>query len=113
MGVIIFGGGRNGASTRPTNVGTVGNDKNFNQRLIMLSIKLAQKVDKSGDTMEGNLKFKFKPESSHISLSLDVDGMDGNHSMQLLLGDVYNQIHHTNGATVTFIAQHGFKFNCS
>ena len=47
----------------------------------MLSNKLAQKVNKSGDTMEGDLKLKFKPESTCVSLSLGVDGMDRNRSM--------------------------------
>ena len=113
MSVNIFGGARNGASTSHGNVGTVGTDRNFNQILIMLSNKLAQKVNKSGDTMEGDLKLKFKPESTCVSLSLGVDGMDRNRSMSLLLGNVHNQIHHANNAPVTIIAQHGFKFKCS
>ena len=113
MSVNIFGGARNGAGTSHGNVGTVGIDRNFNQRLIMLSNKLAQKVNKSGDTMEGDLKLKFKPESTCVSLSLGVDGMDRNRSMSLLLGNVHNQIHHANNAPVTIIAQHGFKFKCS
>ena len=79
----------------------------------MLSNKLAQEVNKSGDTMEGDLKLKFKPDSSCVSLSLGVDGMDRNRSMSLLLGNVHNQIHHANNAPVTLIAQHGFKFKCS
>ena len=58
---------RNGASTSHGSVGTVGMDRNFNQRLIMLSNKLAQKVNKSGDTIEGDLKLKFKPESTCVS----------------------------------------------
>ena len=113
MSVNIFGGARNGASTSHANVGTVGIDRNFNQRFIMLSNKLAQKVNKSGDTMEGDLKLKFKPESTCVSLSLGVDGMDRNRSMSLLLGNVHNQIHHANNAPVTIFAQHGFKFKCS
>ena len=79
----------------------------------MLSNKLAQKVNKSGDTMEGDLKLKFKPESTCVSLSLGVDGMDRNRSMSLLLGKVHNQIHLANNAPVTIIAQHGSKFKCS
>ena len=63
--------------------------------------------------MEGDLKLKFKPESTCVSLSLGVDGMDRNRSMSLLLGNVHNQIHHANNAPVTMIAQHGFKFKCS
>ena len=113
MIVNIFGGARNGASTSHANVGTVGTDRNFNQRLIMLSNKLAQKVKKSGDTMDGDLKLKFKPESTCVSSSLGVDGMDRNRSMSLLLGNVHNQIHHANNAPVTIIAQQGFKFKCS
>ena len=113
MSVNIFGGARNGASTCHASVGNVGSDRNFNQRLIMLSNKLAQKVNKSGDTMDGDLKLTFKPNSTNLSLSLGVDGMDRNHSMQLLLGNIHNQIHHANSAPVTIIAQHGFKFKCS
>ena len=114
MSVNIFGGGRNtAASASHASVGNVGGDRNFNQRLIMLSNKLAQKVNKSGDTMDGDLKLTFNPDSTNLSLSLGVDGMDRNHSMQLLLGNIHNQIHHANGAPVTIIAQHGFKFKCS
>ena len=114
MSVNIFGGGRNtAASASHASVGNVGSDRNFNQRLILLSNKLAQKVNKSGDTMNGDLKLTFNPDSSNHSLSLGVDGMDRNHSMQILLGNIYNQIHHANGASVSLIAQHGFEFKCS
>ena len=114
MRVNIFGGGRNTASSAShACVGNVGIDRNFNQRLILLSNKLEQKVNKSGDTMNGDLKLTFKPESSCVSLSLGVDGMDRNRSMQLLLGNIHNQIYHANGASVSLIAQHGFAFKCS
>ena len=109
MSVNIFGGGRNtAASASHASVGNVGSDRNFNQRLILLSNKLAQKVNKSGDTMNGDLKLTFNPDSSNHSLSLGVDGMDRNRSMQLLLGNILNQIHHANGAPITLIAQYGF-----
>ena len=114
MSVNIFGGGRNtAASASHASVGNVGSDRNFNQRLILLSNKLSQKVNKSGDTMNGDLKLTFNPDSSNLSLSLGVDGMNRNHSMQLLLGDIHNQIYHANGASVSLIAQHGFEFKCS
>ena len=113
MSVNIFGGARNGGSTSHGNVGNVGSDRNFNQRLIMLSNKLAQKVNKSGDTMNGDLKLTFNPDSSNLSLSLGVEEMDRNHSMALLLGNEHNQIYHAHGAPVNIIAQHGFKFKCS
>ena len=112
MSVNIFGGARNGGSTihaTSTSVGNVGSDRNFNQRLILLSNKLAQKVNKSGDTMNGDLELTFNPDSSNLSLSLGVDGMDRNHSMAVLLGNEHNQIYHANGAPVTIIAQHGFS----
>ena len=95
------------------NVGVVGSDRSLNQRLILLSYKLAQKVNKSGDTMDGDLKLTFKPESSCVSLSLGVEGMDRNQSMSLLLGNVHNQIYHANGTPVTIIVQHGLKVKCS
>ena len=114
MSVNIFGGGRNtAASASHAIVGNVGSDRNFNQRLIMVSNKLAQKVNKSGDTMDGDLKLTFKPDLSNLSLSLGVDGIDKNRSMSLLLGNIYNQIHHANGAPIALIAQHSFKFKCS
>ena len=114
MSVNIFGGGRNtAASASHASVGNVGSDRNFNQRLILLSNKLAQKVNKSGDTMNGDLKLTFNPDSSNLSLSLGVDGMDRNHSMTILLGNEHNQIYHANGSSVSLIAQHGFKFKCS
>ena len=113
MSVNIFGGARNGGtSASHVSVGNVGSDRNFNQRLILLSNKLAQKVNKSGDTMNGDLKLTFNPDSSNHSLSLGVDGMNRNHSMQLLLGNIHNQIYHANGASVSLIAQHGFEFKC-
>ena len=53
MSVNIFGGARNGSSTSHSTSAIcgkyVGSDRNFNQRLIMLSNKLSQKVNKSGD----------------------------------------------------------------
>ena len=73
MSVNIFGGGRNtAASSSHGNVGNVGSDRNFNQRLILLSNKLEQRVNKSGDTMDGDLKLTFKPDSSNLSLSLGI-----------------------------------------
>ena len=114
MSVNIFGGGRNtAASASHASVGNDGSDRNFNQRLILLSNKLAPKVNKSGDTMDGDLKLTFKPESSCVSSSLGVDGIDRNRSMSLLLGNIYNQIRHANGAPIALIAQYGFKFKCS
>ena len=57
MSVNIFGGGRNTATNAShTSVGNVVSDRNFKQRLILLSNKLAQKVNESGDTMDGDLK---------------------------------------------------------
>ena len=76
MSVNIFGSSGKHASGVNGNVGFGGVDRNFNQRLIMLSNKLAQKINKSGDTMEGDLKFVYKPESTCKSLSLGVEGMD-------------------------------------
>ena len=67
MSVNIFNGGRNTVSH--ANVGVVGSDRNMNQRLIILSNKLAQKVNKSGDTMNGDLKLTFNPDSSTLSIS--------------------------------------------
>ena len=86
---------------------------NFQIIIILLSNKLAQKVNKSGDTMDGDLKLTFKPESSCVSSSLGVDEKDRNRSMSLLLGNIHNQIHHANGAHIALIAQHAFKFKCS
>ena len=114
MSVNIFSGGRNTVtSASHASVGNVGSDRTCNQRLILLSNKMAQKVNKSGDTMNGDLKLTFNPDSSNLSLSLGVDGIDRNHSMLLLLGNIHNQIHHANGASVSLIAQHGFEFKCS
>ena len=68
---IYFGGRRNTAAIAShVNAGVVGNDRNMNQILILLSKKLAQKVNKSGDTMNGDLKLTFNPYSSNLSLSL-------------------------------------------
>ena len=114
MSVNIFGGGKNtAASAGHASVGNVGSDRNFNQRLILLSNKLAQKMNKSGDTMNGDLKLTCNPHSSNLSLSLGVDGMDRSHSMTIQLGNEHNQIYHAHGSSVSLIAEHGFKFKCS
>ena len=113
MSVNIFGGARNGGSASHASVSVVSTAGNLNQRLILLSNKLAQKVNKSGDTMNGDLKLKFKTDSSCVSLSFGVDGIDRDWSMSLLLGIIHNQIYHANRAPVTLIAQHGFLFKCS
>ena len=63
--------------------------------------------------MNGDLKLTFNPDSSNLSLSLGVDGMDRNHSMTILLSNEHNQVYHANGSSVSLIAQHGFKFKCS
>ena len=112
MSVNIFGSSGKHANGVNRNVGFFGVDRNFNQSLIMLSNKLAQKINKPGDTMEGDLKFIYKPESTCNSLSLGVEGLDKNHSMSLLLGKIRNQIYHANGFPVKFHAEHGFEFNC-
>ena len=112
MCVNIFGSSGKHASAVNSNVGLGAVDRNFNQRLIMLSNKLAQKINKSGDTMEGDLKFVYKPESTCNSLSLGVEGMDRNHSMSILLGNIRNQIYHANGFPIRLLAEHGFEFNC-
>ena len=112
MSVNIFGSSGKHASGVNSNVGLGSVDRNFNQRLIMLSNRLSQKINKSGDTMEGDLKFVYKPDSTCNSLSLGVDGMDRNHSMSLLLGNVRNQIYHANGSPVRLHAEHGFEFKC-
>ena len=78
-----------------------------------MSNKLVQKVNKSGDTMDGGLKLTFKPESSCVSSSLGVDEIDRNRSMSLLLGNIHNQIHHANGVPTALIAQYGFQFESS
>ena len=100
------------ASEVNSNIGIGGVDRNINQRLIILSNKLAQKISKSGDTMEEDLKFVYKPESTCNSLSLGVGGMDKNHSMSLLIGNIRNQIYHANGSPVKLHADHGFEFSC-
>ena len=48
MSVNIFGSSGKHASGVNSNVGLGGVDRNFNQRFIMLSNKLAQKINKSG-----------------------------------------------------------------
>ena len=60
--------------------------------------------------MEGDLKFVYKPESTCNSLSLGVEGMDKNHNMSLLLGNIRNQIYHANGSHVKLHAEHCFEF---
>ena len=66
MSVNIFGSSGKHACGVNSNVGLAGVDRNFNQRLIMLNNKLSQKNNKSGDTMEGDLKFIYINQNQHV-----------------------------------------------
>ena len=61
MSVNIVGSSGKHASGVNSNVGLSDIERNLNQRLIMLSNKLAQQINESGDTMEADLKFVYKP----------------------------------------------------
>ena len=61
----IFGSSGKHASGVNNNVSLSVVGRNFNQRLIILSNILAQKINKSGDTMEGDLNLYIN-QNQHV-----------------------------------------------
>lgn len=98
MGVSIFGeaGGRK-----------ILHDKFYiDQKFKTLTTNLASKLNKSGDTMVGDLKFLL----SHDKLrTFGVTDLTNGKSLSLLLGDQWNQIRHNFGHALEIDTQHGLK----
>src|SRR5271169_5265461 len=86
-------------------------DKKYvDHKFMMLSTNLAVKVDKSGDTLTGDLYLSC--ENDH-KRSFGVKGISEGKSVELLLGDFAHQIHYNYGHPLQFSAIHGYKFTSS
>ena len=96
MTVNIFGAARGSKISE--------NDQKFKT----LSLNLASKLNKSGDSMEGDFFIK----SAELR-KFGVRDIKTGQSVSLLLGDVDNQIRHNYGNPIKITASHGVKFTCS
>ena len=96
MSVNIFGAARGSKISE--------NDQKFKT----LSLNLASKLNKSGDSMEGDLFI-----NSAELRKFGVRDMKTGHGVSLLLGDVDNQIRHNHGHPIKIHASHGVTFTCS
>jgi len=86
-------------------------DKKYvDQKFMTLSTNLAVKVEKSGDTLTGDLYLSC--ENDH-ERSFGVKGISEGKSVGLLLGDFAHQIHYNFGHPLQFSAIHGYKFTSS
>src|SRR5271169_65132 len=98
-----------GSSNKNQSSGNV--DKKYvDQKFITLSTSLAVKVDKSGDTMTGDLKLLLGDDQLRTFGVLDIAT---GKSVELLLGDFAHQIRYNWGNPVKFAAIHGYKFTSS
>ena len=98
MGVNVFGAA--GSSKISTD-----NDQKFKT----LSTNLALKLNKSGDSMTGDLKLLLSDERLR---TFGVSDITSGKSVSLLLGDELNQIRHDLGRAIEIDAQHGLKVTC-
>src|SRR5271169_486003 len=98
-----------GSSNKNQSSGNV--DKKYvDQKFITLSTSLAVKVDKSGDTMTGDLKLLLGDDQLRTFGVLDIAT---GKSVSLLLGDFAHEIRYNWGNPVKFAGIHGYKFTSS
>jgi hypothetical protein len=102
MSVNIFGSSRSAQSSGS-------NREYIDQKFSTLSTNLATKVNKSGDSLSGNLNILFEKDDSRI---FGVKDINTGKSVSLLLGDIDNQIRHNFGHSINISANHGTKFEC-
>jgi hypothetical protein len=100
MSVNIFGSS--------VSVQTAGeNTKYVDQKFGTLSSNLATKVDKSGNTVSGDLNIILQNDNLR---TFGVADIKEGKSVSLLLGDISNQIRYNCGRPVEIYADHGTKF---
>src|SRR5271165_1465885 len=86
-------------------------DKKYVDQIFMtLSTNLAVKVDKSGDTLTGDLYLSCENDDERY---LGIKDIAEGQSVSYLLGDWANQILYNYGHPITFAAIHGYKFTSS
>src|SRR5271166_4073332 len=101
MSVNIFGSSRANASS-----GT--NNKYVDQKFKTLSTNLATKINKTGDTISGNLHIVLDQGDSK---TFGFTGISIGKSILFLLGDVKNAICYHFGDPMEMTARHGVKFS--
>src|SRR5271157_4149248 len=85
------------------------NNKYVDQKFNTLSTNLATKVDKTGDSISGNLDILMNDERLR---TFGVSDIDTGKSVSLLLGNIDNQIRHNFDHAIKIAATHGTKFTC-
>ena len=101
MSINIFG-----SSSKNQSFNNV--DKKYvNEKFITLSSNLATKVDKSGDTITGNLYLSVDNAKER---SFGVKDISDEKSVLCLLGDVNHKIQYSYGNPVKFSSNNGYKF---
>src|SRR5271156_246597 len=74
-----------------------------------LTANLSGKVNKTGDSLSGDLNILLTDDSLR---TFGVPDITGDKSVSLLLGDINNQIRHNHGHAVKHASTHGFSFTC-
>ena len=98
MGVNIFGAGGNSKSSH-----------NIDQKFKTLSSNLASKVNKVGDSINGDLYILLNDDKLR---TFGITGISTGKSASLLLGDKLNQINYNFGHPLKISATYGTKFIC-
>ena len=106
MSVNIFG---SSAASSAGNVSSGSNNRYVDQKFKTLSANLATKVNKTGDTISGNLDILLNDEGLR---TFGVSDIDTGKSVSLLLGNINNQIRHNFDHAIKIAATHGTKFTC-
>ena len=102
MSVNIFGSSGSKFSTGC-------NKRYVDQKFSTLSSNLASKINKSGDTVSGDLNILLNED---ILRTFGVGDLNTGKSMSLLLGNEGNQIRHNFGQPLKISATFGTKFTC-
>jgi hypothetical protein len=85
-------------------------DKKYvDQKFTTLSSNLATKVNRSGDTISGDLNILVHGDKSR---TFGITDINTGQSVSLLLGNTDNQVRHNFGQPIKIAASYGTKFTC-
>jgi hypothetical protein len=102
MSVNIFGS--SGKSSNSVN------KRYVDQKFTTLSTNLASKVNKSGDSLTGDLNILLNEDTLR---TFGVGDISSGKSVSLLFGDLDNQVRHNFGCAWKIMASYGIKFFCA